>query len=31
VGAHVFMVGRDAQTDRIMVRPVAAGCRVHPK
>jgi GNAT superfamily N-acetyltransferase len=31
VGAHVFMVGRDAQTDRIMVRPVAIGCGVHPK
>ena len=23
VGAHVFMVARDAQTDRIMSRPVA--------
>ena len=23
VGAHVFMVGSDAQTDRILVRPVA--------
>jgi len=25
VGSHVFMVGTDAQTDRILVRPLAAG------
>lgn len=27
VGAHVFMVGHDGQTDRIMVRPVTSGER----
>ena len=31
VGAHVFMVGTDAQTDRIMARPVAAVVSDTPK
>ena len=31
VGAHVFMVGSDAQTDRIMVRPVAPIAMTDPK
>lgn len=31
VGAHVFMVGSDAQTDRILARPVDAICyELHP-
>lgn len=30
VGSHVFMVGSDAQTDRIMVRPVTSPVAVMP-
>lgn len=31
VGAHVFMVGTDAQTDRILARPVAPGVLKAPR